>query len=52
MMGWQWHQLDYNVTLPNTGGICSTPQSLVAPTARMPCSNAANTTAQDWEDAK
>jgi len=30
----------------------SMPQSLIAPTARAPCSNAANRRAQDLEDAK
>ena len=51
------HQLEcgpmpnMTVALPHIGGaLWSTPQSL--PTARLPCSNAANRRAQDLEDAK
>jgi len=41
------------VALPNIGGaLCSTPESLARAHSRVPCSNAANRTAQDLEDAK
>jgi len=37
-----WANAQRNIALPNIGGaLCSTPQSLAAPTTRVPCSNAA-----------
>jgi len=44
--------LNVMVALPNIGGaLCSTPQIWFAPTARVPCSNAANRRVQGLEDA-
>jgi len=43
-----WANAERDGPLPNIGGaLCSTPQRLVAPSARAPCSNAANRRAQD-----